>query len=95
MKRDIRVVVVSIVVVQLLNHVQLFATLWTVACQALSPPLCPGACSDSCPSSRRCHPYRTCPTNAKGHANNRIPDFRILMYAPGDLGIMVVWGNYI
>ena len=39
--------------------------------------------------------HRACPTNAKGHANNRIPDFRMLMYAPGDLGIMVVWGNYI
>ena len=42
--------------VQLLSHVQLFATPWTAACQAsLSSPT-PGACSNSCPLSRWCHP---------------------------------------
>ena len=43
------------VVVQSLNCVQLFATPWTAARQAsLSPS--PGACSNSCSSSRWCHP---------------------------------------
>ena len=42
--------------VQLLSHVRLIATPWTAAGQAsLSIPT-PGACSNSCPSSRWCHP---------------------------------------
>ena len=63
MKRDtcvVNVVVVVVVVVDVVvqwpSHVQLFATLWTVAHQALCPPLSRGACSNSCPSSRWCHP---------------------------------------
>ena len=39
----------KVVLVQLLSHVRLFATPWTVAYQA-SPS--PGACSNSCPLSR-------------------------------------------
>ena len=42
--------------VQLFSHVQLFATPWTAARQApLSTPT-PGACSNSRPLSRWCHP---------------------------------------
>ena len=33
--------VIVIVVIQLLSHAQLFATQWTVACQAPCPPLSP------------------------------------------------------
>ena len=43
----------SIVVVQLLSHVQLFATPWTAAHQASLPS--PGVCSNSCPLSLWCH----------------------------------------
>ena len=42
--------------VQSLSCVRLFATLWTAACQAFHPSPTPGACSNSCPSSRWCHP---------------------------------------
>ena len=38
-----------------LNHVRLFATLWTEACQASLSPT-PRACSNSCPLSQWCHP---------------------------------------
>ena len=41
-----------VVVVQLLSHVQLFATPWTAAHQASCPPPTPGACSNSCPLSQ-------------------------------------------
>ena len=44
------------IVDQLLSHVRLFATPWTAACQASCPSLSPGACSDTCPLSHRCHP---------------------------------------
>ena len=44
------------VVVQLLSHVWLFATPWTVACQASCPSPTPGACSNSCPLSQWWHP---------------------------------------
>ena len=37
-----------VVVVQLLSHVQLFATLWTAAQQALCPLLSLRVCSKSC-----------------------------------------------
>ena len=44
---------------QLLSHVQLFVFLWLHALQHTRPP-CPslirGACSNSCPLSRWCHP---------------------------------------
>ena len=46
----------SCIVAQSLSHVQLFATPWTAARQASCPPPPPGACSDSCPLSRWCHP---------------------------------------
>ena len=42
--------------VQLLSHVQLFATPWTEACQASSPSSAPRVYSNSCPLSRWCHP---------------------------------------
>ena len=43
--------------VQSLSHVWLFASPWTAACQAsLSITNSPGACSNSCPLSRWCHP---------------------------------------
>ena len=47
---------VQFISVQLLSHVQLFTTLWTSACRlpCLSPTL--RACSQSCASSRWCHP---------------------------------------
>ena len=44
-----------VVMVQLLSHVQLFATPWTAALQAC-PSLSPRGCSDSCPLSPWCHP---------------------------------------
>ena len=44
------------VVVQSLNHVWLFATPWTAACQLPWPSPSPGACSNSCPLSWWCHP---------------------------------------
>ena len=45
----------STVSVQSLSRVWLFATPWTAARQACPSPT-PRACSDSCPSSRWCHP---------------------------------------
>ena len=42
--------------VQLLSHVQLFATPWTTARQASLSITNSGTCSNSCPSSRGCHP---------------------------------------
>ena len=42
--------------VQLLSCVRLFATPWTAAHQASLPSPTPGACSNSCPSSRWYHP---------------------------------------
>ena len=42
--------------VQSLGHVQRFATPWTAARQAPCPSPTPRACSNSCPSSRWCHP---------------------------------------
>ena len=42
--------------VQLLSHVQLFATPWTVAFQASLFITNSWSCSNSCPSSRRCNP---------------------------------------
>ena len=41
---------------QSLSHVQLFAIPWTTACQASCPSPTPGACSNSCPSTRWYHP---------------------------------------
>ena len=46
----------TLVVVQSLSHVQLFATPWTAAHQAPCPSSSPRACSNSCPLSRWCHP---------------------------------------
>ena len=43
-------------VVQSLSHVQLFATPWTATHQASCPSPSPGACWNSCPWSRWCHP---------------------------------------
>ena len=43
-------------VVQLLSHVQLFATPWTAACQASLSFTTPGVCSNSHPLSQWCHP---------------------------------------
>ena len=43
-------------VVQLLGHVQPFATPWTTAHQAPCPSLTPGVGSNSCPLSQWCHP---------------------------------------
>ena len=51
---------ITISSVQSLNHVWLFATPWTVAHQAF-PSLTPRAYSNSCPSSRWCHPTISCP----------------------------------
>ena len=42
--------------IQLLSHVQLFATPWTAACQSSLSFTSPGTCSNSCPSSQWCHP---------------------------------------
>ena len=42
--------------VQLLSCAWLFATPWTAACQASLSSPAPGACSNSCPSSRWCYP---------------------------------------
>ena len=42
--------------VQLLSHVQLFATPWTAARQASLSITNSGTCSNSCPSSQGCHP---------------------------------------
>ena len=42
--------------VQALSPVWLFATPWTVVCQASLPSPTPGACSNSCPSSWWYHP---------------------------------------
>ena len=42
--------------IQLLSHVQLFATPWTVACQSSLSFTSPGTCSNSCPLSQWCHP---------------------------------------
>ena len=39
-----------------LSHVWPFAVPWTAACQLLCPSPAPGACSNSWPSSRWCHP---------------------------------------
>ena len=48
----------EVIEVQLLSHVQLFATPWIAACQAsiLWPLLCPRVCSNSCPLSQWCYP---------------------------------------
>ena len=43
-------------VVQLLRHVRLFVTPWTIALRLPCPSLSPGACSDSCLLSPWCHP---------------------------------------
>ena len=42
--------------VQSLSHVWLFATPWIAACQASLSIATPGVHSNSCPSSRWCHP---------------------------------------
>ena len=42
--------------VQSFSHVQLFVTPWTAAHQASCPSPTLGACSNSCPWSRWCHP---------------------------------------
>ena len=42
--------------VQLLSHVQHFATPWTAACRPPCPSPPPGAWSNSCPLRRWCHP---------------------------------------
>ena len=42
--------------VQSLSHVQLFATPWTPGARLPCPSQTPGACSNSHPSSRWCHP---------------------------------------
>ena len=42
--------------VQLLSHVQLFATPWTAARQSSLSITNTGACSNSCPLSQWCHP---------------------------------------
>ena len=49
-------VISHFVVVQLLRHVWLSVTPWTAARQPFLSSQSPGACSNSCPSSRWCHP---------------------------------------
>ena len=44
------------VVVQLLSRVWFFVRPWTAACQASCPSPSPGACSNSSPLNRWCHP---------------------------------------
>ena len=46
------IMVIKIIVVQLLSHVQLFATPWTATHQASLSFTSPGACSNSCPWSQ-------------------------------------------
>ena len=47
--------IITVVVVQLLNPVQLFVTPWTGATRLLCPPLSPGVCSNSCSLSLWCY----------------------------------------
>ena len=42
-------------VVELLSHLQLFMTLWSVVCKLFCPPLLPRAWSNSCPLSQWCY----------------------------------------
>ena len=47
---------ISHVALQLLSHVQLLVTTWTVTCATLPcPSLTPGVCSNSCPLSQWCY----------------------------------------
>ena len=46
--------------VQLLSRARLFATPWTTACQAPRPSAAPRVYSNSCASSRWCHPTISC-----------------------------------
>ena len=48
------------VVVQSLSHVQLFATLWTAACQASLSFTISRVCSNACSLSQWCHPTISC-----------------------------------
>ena len=50
------IMVIKIIVVQLLSHVQLFATPWTATRQASLSFTSPGACSNSCPWSQWGYP---------------------------------------
>ena len=54
--RTPRVTVMTVVViVQPLNHVQLFVTPWTASQRLPCPSPSPGVCSNSCPLSQWCH----------------------------------------
>ena len=55
-KKQSRVIFLFFSSVQSLSRVQLFDTPWTAAHQASCPSPAPGACSNSCPLSRWCHP---------------------------------------
>ena len=54
--RDWSLVVYVFSSVQSLSRVWLFATPWTAPTRPPCPSPTPGACSNSCPSSRWCHP---------------------------------------
>ena len=53
--------IMNISSVQSLSHVRLFATPWTAESQASCPLLTPGACLNSWPLSRWCHPTISSP----------------------------------
>ena len=79
----------SFVVVQLLSHVQFFATPWTAACQAV---LSPRVYSNSCPLSRWCHPtisssvipLSSCPQSFPAYES-----FSVSQFTSGDQSIGV------
>ena len=64
----------NVVIVQSLNHVQLFVTPWIAACQAFLISLSPILCSNSCPLSHWYHPaisssaahFSSCPLSFSG-----------------------------
>ena len=77
-----------LVVVQLLSHVRLFATLWTAAYRASCPSLSPGACSHSllmlCNHLILCHPLFLLTSN-----------FSSIRVFSSELALCIRWPKYL
>ena len=65
-------------VVQLLTHVQLFATPWTAACQAFLSFVSLRVCPNSCPLNWWCHPTISSSVTSFSHCPQSFPASRVL-----------------
>ena len=85
------ILLVSLVLVQSLNHVQLFVTPWTAACQATlcSNTYC--SCSNSCPLSQWCYLSISSSANPLFLLPSIVPSIRVFS---NESALQIKWSKY-